>query len=142
MLYLLDSKVDGLTRRHARVGRARLLDAALVAAALDLEEAVHAPIRIPAVRHEPVVRALLRAPAHELHGVAALRHELEALLLVHAALVGHEAPVHHEGHLDGPVRHELALHVGHAVDRVGAGGLHLGAAPSLTVCASLRAAGG
>merc|ERR1712050_118963 len=107
MLYRLDSKVDGLAHRHARVGRARLLDAALVAAALDLEEAVHAPVRVPTVRHEPVVRAVLCAPTHKLHGMAALRDELEALLLVYAALVGHEALVHHEGHLDGSVRHQL-----------------------------------
>merc|ERR1711972_932780 len=90
------SEVDGLAGRHARIRRAHLLDAARIDAALDLEEALQAPIRVPAVRHEPVVRALLRAPAHELHCVAALRDELPPTLVVDAALVGHKALVDQE----------------------------------------------
>merc|ERR1711972_656617 len=135
------SEVDGLAGRHARIRRAHLLDAARIDAALDLEEALQAPLRVPAVRHEPVVRALLGAPTHELHSVATLRDELEAALLVDPALVGHEALVDHESHLHGPIGHELLLDVGHTVDGVGAGRLHLRAAPGLPIRALLRAAG-
>merc|ERR1719218_71473 len=56
----------------------RVLDLALVDAALDLEVALVAPVLVPAVGHEPVRHAALGAPAHDLDRVAA-EHRLEEL---------------------------------------------------------------
>mmetsp|Transcript_82889 Transcript_82889/g.210951 ORF Transcript_82889/g.210951 Transcript_82889/m.210951 type:complete len:357 (-) Transcript_82889:56-1126(-) len=127
--------------RDARIRGATLLDAARIAAAPDLEETIHAPAGVPAVRHKPIVDAVLRPPTHGLHGVAALGDELVKVLLVNAALVGHEALVDLEGHLDGALGHDLLLHAGRAVDGVDAAGLDLGAAPRLAVGTLLGARG-
>lgn len=97
------------------------LNAALVDAALDLEEAVGTPGLVPAVGDEPVGGVVLDAPAHDLDGMAA---QLAAALVgVHALAVGEEVGVDGKGDGDGAVGHELRLHLGDAVDGVGGLGL-------------------
>ena len=83
------------------------LDAALVDAAEDLEGAVIAPVRVPRVVHQPVVSAVLGAPANDFDGVAA--ELLATHVLVDAALVGREVGVDGEGSLDWAVVHDFAL---------------------------------
>jgi hypothetical protein len=76
--------------------------------------------------HEPPRGAQERIAVVGPHtGVATLRDQFEGLLLVDTRLVRHEALVHIERHLDGPVRHDLLLHVGDRFDSVPAGRLVL-----------------
>ena len=73
----------------------RVLNLALVSAALNLEETVISPISIPAVGHQPVGRAVLGAPTQDLDGMAT-QHGIfeEEAGLVDTGLVRQEASVH------------------------------------------------
>mmetsp|Transcript_25551 Transcript_25551/g.51943 ORF Transcript_25551/g.51943 Transcript_25551/m.51943 type:complete len:288 (-) Transcript_25551:381-1244(-) len=103
------------TLLHARVELADAashhggLDAALVVAARDLEGAAVAPVRVPRVRHQPVLLPPLITPPHDLDGVAA--ELLPGGVLVDAALVRQEVGVHCERRLHGAVVEELVVHV-------------------------------
>ena len=46
------------------------LDSTLVHTALDLEEAIVAPVRVPRVTTEPVLLAIFNAPSKDTNGVA------------------------------------------------------------------------
>merc|ERR1719401_2427965 len=122
--------------RRARIRGAHRLYAASVATALDLKESIHPPICIPAIGHEPIIHAALGTPADNLHRMATFGKDLPKVLLVDARLVVHEALEDPEGDLDGAVRHDLLLHVGHALDGIRGLGLDPGGLPRLAIFAS------
>ena len=102
------------------------LDAALVAAAKDLEVAVVSPVGVPAVGDEPVGSAALGAPAENSDGVAALCGS--GAVLVDAGVIVEQIFVDGEGSLDGSVRHDLFLDgLDRGVDGIGFGAVDLGA---------------
>eukprot|EP00753_Platysulcus_tardus_P011395 PLAT3287.25.p1 GENE.PLAT3287.25~~PLAT3287.25.p1 ORF type:complete len:890 (+),score=233.80 PLAT3287.25:149-2818(+) len=122
---------------HLKVaGGATVLDAALVLATQHLEVAAITPGGRPGVLDQPVRRAVLRAVADDLDGVAAER--LARLVLVDARLVGGEVSVDGEADLERAVLHQLLLVVG-AVDGVGVGQVVLALAPGAAVVAGLVA---
>mmetsp|Transcript_9888 Transcript_9888/g.32390 ORF Transcript_9888/g.32390 Transcript_9888/m.32390 type:complete len:328 (+) Transcript_9888:115-1098(+) len=84
------------------------LDPTFVRAALDPEEAVEAPARAPRVGHLPVRRAIVDAPARDLHRVAA-EHGRVGRVLVDAGVVRHKVLVDREGRLDGAPLHDGRL---------------------------------
>mmetsp|Transcript_34018 Transcript_34018/g.73500 ORF Transcript_34018/g.73500 Transcript_34018/m.73500 type:complete len:343 (+) Transcript_34018:79-1107(+) len=98
----------------------RVLDAALVGAAQDLEEALLAPRLVPGVDAQPVGGAILHAPADHLDRVAAQVGASD--VLVHTAGVGLEILVHGHGHGDSALLHDLLLHVGGGLHGVRGGG--------------------
>ena len=66
--------------RARRRARDLVLDAALVLAAHDAEEALLAPVRVPRVGDLPVLGAILDAPPNNLDGVTARRLARRALV--------------------------------------------------------------
>merc|ERR1719473_262423 len=96
---------------HAPI--ALLLDAEVVAAHLDAEPAVLAPVRAPAVAPDPVVDAVVGAPAVD--GDLVVDHVEQLLLRIHTARVGVEVLGGVDTGTDGATREDLGL------DLVGAG---------------------
>merc|ERR1719502_537012 len=97
--------------RHAPV--ALLLDAEVVTTHLDAEPAIFAPVRAPRVAANPVVHAIISAPA--VHRDLMVDHGEQLLLRVHAARVRVEALGRVHTGTDGTARVDLRL------DLVGAG---------------------
>jgi len=130
---MLQCKLEACSHHNGRalgwkagIRRAQGLNAALIVATLDLEEALITPGGVPAVGNEPVVGARFGAPANDLHGVATLRGKLPDVLAVDTSLVGHEALVDLEGNLDRTIGHDLLLHGLNAIDGTDGGGLSPG----------------
>ena len=94
-----------------------VVDAAV--AHLDLEGAQVAPGVVPGVDAEPVVHAVLSAPADRLDRVTA--EFITSLVLVYTLLVGQEVLVHGEGRGDSTVLLDLSLDVLNTADSVAAG---------------------
>ena len=81
-MYTVSLELLGRLRpfRAGRRARDLVLDAALVLAAHDAEEALLAPVGVPRVGHFPVFRAVLDAPSDDLDGVTARRLARRALV--------------------------------------------------------------
>merc|ERR1719321_215451 len=90
-----------------RRARDLVLDAALVLAAHDAEEALLAPVGVPRVGDLPVFRTVLHAPPDNLDGVTT--RGLARRALVNSARIILEVAVDCEGRLDGPALHDHAL---------------------------------
>ena len=95
------------------------LNAALVGATADLEEAVVTPVGVPAVGNSPVVGAVLNTPANDLDGVAA--EGLARGVGVHARLVRQEVAEDGEGSLNGAVLLDLCGNLVNATHTVAGG---------------------
>merc|ERR1711933_310673 len=115
----------------ACVGRSHCFDATMVLASQNPEETLLAPVGVPAVCHNPILVLAFSAVADNFHSMSAFRDLFVLLLVINSMAVSHEASVHLEANLDGPILHQIFLHVHSPIDGVGV--LRLGPREHLTV---------
>jgi len=94
-----------------------LLDAALIGATEDTEEALLSPVVIPAVGADPVLDTILLTIAKKLDGVTTLIRA--SLVLIDTSGIAVEISINLEGNLEGTVGGDLSLHVLLTDDGVG-----------------------
>jgi len=103
-----DNFCDGSFRQATNDSR---LEAAFIFASDYAEESTLRPVRIPAVRDQPIGNIVLDAPSDQLHGMSA--NGISSHMLVNSGFIAQEIFVHRETCLHRSVRHNLGLDLRH-----------------------------